>query len=360
MHMTEQQLDAYVNKARQAPRLTSMFNAFAQLADGTQGQPQVRVQLDPDLLGHDTESLRFAQTRARHAGVFNEHFVASLPYALEEQCRLGAAILRHARHIQATEHRPCDVYTLGDGPGVMARALAEHAQGAIRTLCCSPNSENQRAFQARVGQLPAAFFLGPFFYVTPDNLERQGITQFPHGFDLIIEDTTFQMYGRERSAPIQLALRNLRDDGIFMVLEKFKHSSPDEFQRRELQKDREFKARYLPGSSIESKNHSIVHAMNQQLVTLEEMRAVLSRYFKNAFLTWNSGNFSSIVAANHEAPLQRFIGAMTPPAIPLHYTHHPMPLRLLGQLVAAFRAPQAAGSGREALASPPPEDTLTP
>jgi hypothetical protein len=112
------------------------------------------------------------------------------------------------------------------------------------------------------------------------------------------------------------ALRNLRDDGIFMLLEKFKHGSPDKFRCRELKKNGEFKARYQHGSSIESKKISIVHA-------------------------------------NHEAPLRRFIGAMAPPAIPQHYTHHPVPLRLLGQVAAAFRAPRAAAFGRDAFSPCP-------
>ena len=139
MSISSQDIDAYVRSARQSPRLTDMFDAFSNLATGTQGRPDVLATLSPNLLQHDALCLRYAEMRSRHVGTFNQHFVASLPYVLEEQCRFGAGVVAYSRCLMEKVNRPMDVYTLGDAAGVTARTLTEITSGHIRTLTCSPN-----------------------------------------------------------------------------------------------------------------------------------------------------------------------------------------------------------------------------
>src|SRR5579859_188810 len=84
----------YLDQARTAPRLTTLSSRFSDLVSGASGQPRTPVRLDPALLGYDADALAFAAAHRQRAGTFNAHFIASVPYILEEQCRFGAALWR--------------------------------------------------------------------------------------------------------------------------------------------------------------------------------------------------------------------------------------------------------------------------
>jgi hypothetical protein len=328
----EADIAAYLGQAQTAPRITSMLGNFSDLVTGRKGRPGCPVTLDETLLGHDMAALRFADIRARHAGVFNQHFVTSLPYILEEQCRFGAAVLDYAEWLHEQEGRPLDFYGLGDASGVMGRALAEAGAGKIRSLTCSPNIENQEVFYAGRTSALAHFFLGPFFELTPHSLAERGLGQLSTGFDIIFEDTSFQMYGSERRIPIALAARNLRPDGIFVMLEKFAQADQQEFLRRERQKDEEFKARFYSKAQIEEKKRSIVDCMDRQLVTLEEYQEELSGLFSHAVIIWNSGNFYTVAASNTVERLTHFVRQLIDAAIPDAFRYVDLPRPILGEI----------------------------
>lgn len=332
----------YLDRAKDAPRITTLSSRFAGLASGTSGQPHTRVQLDPALLGHDAQALAFAAAHRERAGTFNAHFIASIPYILEEQCRFGAALWRYGVELERRYGRPANVYTLGDAAGVTARALTQVANGSIHTLTCSPTKENRGEFFARGAPEGAAFFLGPFFEVTPTALLEAGIIGFDQNFDVLVEDTTFQMYGPERYEPIALARRNLRDDGIFVLIEKIRHEDQQEYLRRERQKDEDFKARYFDISQISEKRSTILDHMQKMEASVEELTHALQRHFSAAVITWNSGNFYTIAASSNVANLSRFVCGMLPPAIPAEFCYEPLPKILFGMEAAkiAFRKPE--------------------
>lgn len=333
----EAEIAAYLEQAVNAPRITNLLGEFSDLATGRKGRPDYPITLDPALLGHDAAALRFAKVRARHAGVFNQHFVTSLPYALEEQCRFGAAVLDYAVWVSEQDQRPLDYYGLGDASGVMGRALAEAGRGKIRSLTCSPNVENQEVFNAGRTSTLANFYLGPFFEVTPQSLTRRGMAHMATGFDMIFEDTSFQMYGRERRIPIALAARNLRPDGIFVMLEKFAQADEQEFLRRERQKDEDFKARFYCSEKIAEKKRTIVEGMDRQLVTLEEYKSDLSGLFSDAVIIWNSGNFFTVAASNDADRLSSFIAHLAPPAIPDTFRYVDLPRAILNESHATYK-----------------------
>src|SRR6266566_4040645 len=274
----------YLDRARNAPRLTVLASKFAAIASGASGQPHKPVQLDPALLGYDAEALAFATIRGERVSTFNAHYVASVPYVLEEQCRFGAALWRYGVELERLYGRPANVYTLGAAAGVTARALTQVANGSIHTLTCSPTKENRDQFFARGAPEGAAFFLGPFFEVTPTALLEAGIIGFDQKFDVILEDTTFQMYGPERYEPIVLVRRNLRDEGIFVVLEKIRHEDHQEYLRREHQKDDEFKARYFDNNQISEKRSTILEHMQKMEASIEELTHDLHHHFSAAVI----------------------------------------------------------------------------
>jgi hypothetical protein len=321
---TTSNAEAYLNRMREAPRLTSLLQAFGSLSSGTTGQPIRQVKPDYTLLGGDALAIEFLKVHRAYEGPFNAHFVASIPYILEEQCRFGAALWMYGSALSVKHLRPGLVYTLGDASGVTARSLTRISDGTIQTLTCSPNVENQNNFLLNV-PAGAYFFLGPFFEVTPASLRRQGVLSFAGGFDVIVEDTTFQMYGPERMEPINLACRNLREDGIFVLIEKVRPPSVTDYVKREAQKDEQFKARYFDAGQIAAKRAAILACMQQQEASLEQIMAALRTRFSMAAITWNSGNFYTIAASNDASNLREFVGAMIEPAIPREFVYESLP-----------------------------------
>ncbi len=255
---------------------------------------------------------------------------------LEEQYRLGAALWQYCTDLHRSEARPANVYTLGDAAGVTARALAQVGEGCIRTLTCSPTNANRDQFFSLGAPEQAAFFLGPFFRVTPASLRNAGIEGFEKNFDIIIEDTTFQMYGLERYEPIALACRNLRPGGIFMLIEKVRHPDADEYVKRERQKDGDFKSRFFDLSQISEKRSGILDHMQEMEASLDDLTGALKRHFSSAVITWNSGNFYTIAASTKIPNLVKFINGMLPPAIPDNYCYEQLPAVLFGTIPDAL------------------------
>jgi hypothetical protein len=338
------EIEAYAQRARRGPRLTYLFDEFRSLASGEVGQPKRHVLADPLLLANDLYALRFMESHTRHAATFNAHFLASIPYIFEEQCRFGAALWRYGSSLAQRRHRPSSIYTLGDAAGVTARALAQVSKGSIRTLTCSPNRENQEEFFTKGTPPDAYFFLGPFFDLTPEVLSNGHLAVFAGGFDVIVEDTTFQMYGPERYEPIALARRNLREDGIFVLIEKLSCDDASEYRRRERQKDDEFKTHYFDAAQIAAKRSTILRHMQEQEVSLSELTSVLRRHFSAAVVTWNSGNFYTIAASNNHSGLADLVNAMIEPAIPDEFCYETLPRLLFGSLSdgITFRKPITA------------------
>ena len=91
-----------------------------------------------------------------------------------------------------------------------------------------------------MAQVKTLILFALHFFLLEERLKNSNLKQFNQGFDIIIEDTTFQMYSPNRSGQINHVKRPLNNDGIFIFTEK--HSSEhDEYQKREIQKDYSFK-----------------------------------------------------------------------------------------------------------------------
>ncbi|BCG96818.1 hypothetical protein MesoLj131a_56820 [Mesorhizobium sp. 131-2-1] len=231
---------------------------------------------------------------------------------------MAYAVVRYAR-LRST---PLSLYSLGTAEATMARTLSEFSGGQILSLSCSPSPENYKSFMA-YGEPPhAEFFIGPFHWLTKTALgSNQRLTKFQQGFDVIMEDTTFQMYSPNRRKQIEFVSQNLKNGGIFVFVEKFRAAEPDDYQRREDQKDYGFKARYFPHSEIERKKTAVLSTMFNNEVTLEEMARAVSAHFSHCIMTWNSGNFCSLAASNSKENLGLYVSQMPGPAIPHEYVY---------------------------------------
>jgi hypothetical protein len=159
------------------------------------------------------------------------------------------------------------------------------------------------------------------------------LRQFASGFDIILEDTTFQMYSPNRLDQIAFVAQHLKDDGLFVFVEKFLHSDLDEYQRREDQKDHGFKARFYRPDEIAAKRTAVLTIMNQNEVTLPDMGTAISRTFRHCYVTWNSGNFYSLVASTSAANLGKFLSHLIGPAIPHEYAYEAVPRAIIDDAV---------------------------
>ncbi|WP_429819940.1 class I SAM-dependent methyltransferase [Ensifer sp. B1-9] len=312
---------------RSAPRLTSFAAFFERTAQGQDGVPNLaEPQLDMSLLDFDLEAQVFSDTHRRLWGHFDSHYFASIPFRLEEECRLGAALLSFALRTWARSALPTTIYTLGTGTGCLARSLAVLGDGRIEALCCSPTAANRASFFANRGSKHAHFFHGPFFELDADRYATdEDLLAFRGGFDLLFEDTTFQMYDRDRIKQLEFVVPRIRPGGLLVQVQKLAHEDRDIYEERERQKDEVFKSRFFSSDQVSKKNDEVLNTMRDLQVDLPTTVAALRTFFRYSVLTWNSGNFYTIVSSNSRASVLELISLMVKPAIPPGYCYEPLP-----------------------------------
>lgn len=310
-----------------APRLTSLAEFFERTASGQGGEPDRAVpSVDLSLLDFDFECTVFSDTHRSLWGPFDKHYFASIPFRLEEECRIGPSILTLALRSWARARIPAKIYTLGAGTGCLARTLATLGGGRIETLCCSPTAANRKAFYENRGSLHAHFFHGPFFELDNNRYAVDPeLLQFRNGFDILMEDTTFQMYGRDRINQLDFVTSRIRQGGLLIQIQKLSHGDAQIYDERERQKDELFKSRYFSPAKISDKRGEVLNTMDDLQVDLETTAAALAVFFRYSVIVWNSGNFYTIVSSNARHAILEFVSLMTEPAIPPAYCHHSLP-----------------------------------
>ena len=316
-----------ITQWRNAPRLTSLADFFERTASGLGGAPdRAAPTVDLGLLDFDLECAIFSDTHRGLWGPFDKHYFASIPYRLEEECRIGSSLLALGLRAWARTHTPTKIYTLGTGTGCLARTLAKLGDGRIQALCCSPTQANQKAFHENRGSHHAHFFHGPFFDLDEDRYAADpDLQHFREGFDILMEDTTFQMYDRDRVSQLDFIAPRIRPGGLLVQVQKLAHADARIYQERERQKDDLFKARYFSPAKISDKRSEVLDAMDNLQVDLETTTAALGVFFRYSVVIWNSGNFYTIVSSNARQAVLDFVSLTIEPAIPPSYCHQSLP-----------------------------------
>jgi hypothetical protein len=344
---------------RKAPRLNSLATFFEQTASGLGGAPDLgRPEPEMDRLSFDLACMTFWDTHRRLWGHFDSHYFASIPYRLEEECRLGTAILSFGEKAWARYGRPATIYTLGAGAGTLARALAKLGDGRLKTLNCSPTDGNRVCFFARRGSEHAHFYHGPFFELDDERYAADETLQpFQDGYDVLVEDTTFQMYGRDRDSQTGFIASRIRPNGILVQVQKLSDRNTEAYLERERQKDEVFKSRFFSVGQIVEKKRGVLDTMFDCQVDLETSQSALRSYFRYAIVTWNSGNFYTIVSSNSLNSLRDFVASMVKPAIPPEFCYEEVPRILVNDeqnpipSAWAWRQPLTIGVKSERLPS---------
>jgi SAM-dependent methyltransferase len=320
--ITMQDFSEFFDECDRGPRLNQLAAFFAETAAGRSGMPLHRPLVDMRLLPADALLHQLIGIHSQRQGFFDQHYHASIPYRLEEECRMAHALLRFSQ----TRPNGLHVYSLGTAEGTMARVISEMSGGRIRSLACSPNEENYKSFMAYGAPVGADFFVGPFHRLTKEHLRsNENLAPFVDGFDVILEDTTFQMYSPNRRAQIDFVAQHLKPGGIMLFLEKFRALDSGDYQAREEQKNLGFKAHYFGTDEIARKTALVLNTMHECEVGLSEMADAVYAQFTNCMVTWNSGNFYGLAASNDAENLGRYLTAMIQPAIPVEYVYEPRP-----------------------------------
>lgn len=336
--------DKFIANAERAPRLTSLLPFFRDTALGLRNAPAFGYATgDVGLFRGDTDAESFENSYVTNMGVFERHFASSVPYILENECRVGSAILRYCKLVEASRDRPLRTFHIGSSEAPLARTLAELGGGIVKSLAHSDTKEHAEGYFRKGVPENSWFRALPLIHITPDWVGCDpNLAAFYNGFDIILEHQTFQFYGIERAEQIDFVSENFADrqTGILILTEKFRHSDPQEYARREEQKDAIFKARFFSETQIEEKKAEVLTTMGQQEVTLRSLVTAIKYSFESAVLVWNSGNFSTIVCSNDSQRLKNFVKCLLPPCIPDEFSNEIVPQTLVGRaLDLDFRQP---------------------
>jgi SAM-dependent methyltransferase len=298
--------------------LNNLFIHFDALARGLIQVPSRPVVGAPDFVQSDKDIGCYHELLTAGLGTFYRHYLASVPFLLEQHCRLGVAVARYARATrEGRGGRPLAYWETSSADGANGRALAAFGEGMIRTLSDSPNAPNEVSFRELVTSPHAAFYLGSFLDIDRDLLAgRVELAHLAGGFDVIHENITFQFYGPERLAPIGHLLRLLRPGGIVVLTEKLMNSDRTVYDRMEQVKDRIFKNSYFDSAAIDWKKREMLAIMEHGQVDQKTLTDGLRQYFDHVVLIWNSGNFYELVASSDPRALDLFVAGLVPPYVP--------------------------------------------
>jgi hypothetical protein len=293
----------------------TLMEYLSSIASGLVGKPINDFQPDKQVFHGDLNLIEFSTCHYKLRGTFDQHYWASIPYVFEQECRLGSAILRYAIS-KYTLDLPLYLWHIGAAEATLTRTISDLGLGIVASLANSGSSANKESFLKFGHPKYAYLHIGSYQDISIDTV-KEFYCDFSTGFDIVIEDTTFQMESPDRLSQIKSVIEKMKDDGILILTEKF---VGDEYDYWEAIKDTEFKARYFSAESIENKQLNVLSKMENNQVSILEISEITSVLFSAGLCFWNSGNFYSVAVSNKKENLIRFISMLTSPCIPDHFT----------------------------------------
>ncbi|KPA16888.1 hypothetical protein MHK_002894 [Candidatus Magnetomorum sp. HK-1] len=298
------------------PHVKRMYDNFEEITRGNRQAPKQPILGNPDYLSQHRELKSYHDLLKRNMATFAQHTCTSIPFMLEKRCRMGLTLCRYAQAKKDTKNH-FTFYELSSPDGAEARTMAEYSDGVIQTLTDGPVRDCEEAFYKFLRHNYSKFNFGPYVDTTPELLATTpNFIQFKNGFDVIHTNMMFQFVSPEREKQIGYVFRLLKKDGLMVFTEKLNQSDPDEYERREIIKDKLFKSKYYSDEEIQYKKTSILNDMSKGQVDQETLIKAIKKYFKYIVLTWNSTNFYEFVTSNNENTIQLYLSQLIPPYIP--------------------------------------------
>lgn len=323
---TENELNDYIKlMGKTAPRINELQPFFSGTAAGLRDKP-IKAYRGNELLLLKMSNCKllhlfFIEYRKRQSN-FEKHFASSIPYIMENECRMGAALLKYFSSRAGKDNLSLH---LGSSEAPLARTISALGLDLnIKTLATTCTKENHTGFHAYTKNPVNSHLLAlPWIYTNIKILEEKGFIGFHNGFDVIFEHQLFQFYSKDRGKQVALSSRLFKniDNGLLFMTGKIMNKDFDEFTRRERQKDMEFKAKYFSKDDINSKNKEVVSIFNNMLLTLDETIREIKKTLKYSVVIWNSGNFYTILSSNSKVEINRFLTNIEKPIIEDKYSY---------------------------------------
>lgn len=309
----------FCNKIRKSPRLNELYEHFEQISNGSNQVPDRLPKTNETYLSKSIDYLRHEKIFRKNLCIFLKHGISSIPYLAEEFLRVDKALFEFAKCKGATNEKPLTYWETSSADGTRARTLAEYANGLIVTLTDSPNLGNKEEFEKSPSHPFSFFHYGAFIDICPDYLMFQKYhPAFRQGFDVIWENTTFQMYGNNRVEQIEYISQSLKQDGLLILFEKLNADNYSKYNMMENIKD-EFKAHYFKVEQIIKKKENILDTMEKGQVTKAQLIDAASKFYRYGALIWNSANFYEIVVSNSKENIEIFLKFLPKPYVPKKY-----------------------------------------
>ena len=306
----------FCNEILKSPRLNELLEHFERISNGSEQVPKKLPKINKTYLQSCPDFLRHEQIFRKNIGVFFKHGISSIPYLSEELLRVDKAIYDFAVYKGATKENPLTYWETSSADGTRARTLSEYANGIIITLTDSPNLGNKVEFENSPPHPYSFFHYGPFIDICPKYLASQNLHKsFKSGFDVIWENTTFQMYGNNRLEQIEYVSQSLKPDGLLILFEKMNSENDNDYRLMEDVKD-EFKRCYFDTKQIQKKKENILNTMEKGQVTIKQMINIASKFYKYGSLIWNSANFYEIVVSNSKENIECFLRCLPKAFVP--------------------------------------------
>ncbi len=308
----------YREKCLKGPRMTYLLQDFEQIAQGMSQFPKQPIRADFNFLSQDNALVAYHERFQKNLGCFFHHYCASVPFSLEELCRLGLAICKLAKKISNDRSNIFTYYTPSEADATPARTIADYSHGLIRTLTDSPNLANKKEFDRLCNPEYSKFYHGCFVDITLEYIAtRTGWELYQHGFDFIYVPATFQFYNNDRIEQIKYLKKLLKKDGIALFLEKLKQPDIEEYKKREEIKDKHFKSLYFSDEEIKVKDSKFLkQGLEKGQVDFDTAVSAIKKHFEFVYLIWNSTNFYEFAASNNKSVLDKFISLLSVPYVP--------------------------------------------
>ena len=310
----------FLKLSKNAPRVTSMLDAFESIAAGKTLAPSPIPGYDLSLLHGDKDIISCCDYLVNNMGVFAAHYYASIPYSLEQDARVIAALSHYFKDKSKNIGEEFCFYEPSGETGSTSRLIAAITKGLVKSICCSPNKANKQEFyRLKETDSSAHFYLGAITDITHEYLSSGNIApHFKAGFDIVYERCTLQMYGPDRFSQLYHLKRIVKKDGILILQGKYLNED-NEYIKREMIKDKYFKARFFKQSAIIKKEEVILKTMTYGQVTMDTMVEAIKHHFKYATIIWNSTNFYTLVISDSLQNIRSLLNKMSPPCIPENF-----------------------------------------
>ncbi|MFK5970602.1 MAG: hypothetical protein QM487_10850 [Candidatus Marithrix sp.] len=290
---------------------------FAGISSGEIQSPRREIFPNKMFISQGDDLVKYSNVYKRNMAAFWKHYCASIPFLFEEQCRVGLALLRMAQSL--SEKKYLTFYETDSQDGTDARTLAELANGKIITLTNGLHDVTKKNFEKLCKHTFSHFYLGYFCDVTPELINSSPeLYQFKDGCDIVYENATFQFYDKNRVEQIAHIRKIMKNDGIFICLEKLSQRDIQEYENRERVKDEKYKSFYFSEEEVKWKQSKILIDMKFQ-VDYETLISALKGHFKFVYLLWNSTNFYEIAASNSRDNIQKFLSLLVSPHLPVEF-----------------------------------------